>query len=66
MMLQETQALEVGPTCCHHWMIEPADGPVSLGFCRLCFESREFKNSIEEAWNNSDLPEKVAVPALSE
>ena len=34
-------------TCCHHWEIEPAEGPVSLGVCRLCHESKEFKNSID-------------------
>jgi hypothetical protein len=36
------------PQCRHHWIIEPADGPVSLGECRFCHESREFKNSIAE------------------
>ena len=66
MMLQERQAPETRPTCCHHWMIEPADGPVSLGFCQFCFETREFKNSIEEDWSFDDLPGKVSVPALNE
>lgn len=37
------------PQCCHHWIIEPATGPVSLGECRFCHESREFKNSVAEA-----------------
>ena len=34
-------------TCLHHWMIPPADGPVSLGVCQFCRETREFKNSFE-------------------
>lgn len=34
--------------CCHYWMIQTADGPVSLGVCKHCLESREFKNSIED------------------
>ena len=35
-------------TCSHHWMIQPADGPVSLGVCQFCFEAKEFKNSIDK------------------
>ena len=34
--------------CRHYWIIETANGPVSLGMCRLCHETREFKNSISE------------------
>ena len=43
---EAVEAVEV-PGCCHHWEIEPAEGPISLGVCRLCHESKEFKNSIE-------------------
>ncbi len=32
--------------CCHHWIIETANGPISRGVCQICLESREFKNSI--------------------
>lgn len=35
--------------CCHHWIIETAEGPVSRGVCQICHESREFQNSIVEA-----------------
>ena len=49
MVLQEVQAPAV-QTCRHHWMIQTADGPVSLGVCQLCFEAREFMNSIDD-WN---------------
>ncbi len=45
-MLDVPEAVEV-LSCCHYWEIEPAEGPVSLGVCRLCHESKEFKNSIE-------------------
>ena len=34
--------------CCHHWIIEAANGPVSLGVCLNCGEDREFKNAIDE------------------
>ncbi len=44
------------PTCCHHWSIQPATGPVSQGVCRLCGEVREFKNYVEAAtWGDSRL-----------
>ena len=35
--------------CHHHWVIEPANGPMSRGVCRLCQEVREFENSINES-----------------
>ena len=35
------------PSCCHHWVIQPATGPVSAGVCQVCGESREFKNYVE-------------------
>lgn len=44
------------PTCCHHWTIQPATGPVSQGVCKLCGEVREFKNYVEAAtWGDSRL-----------
>lgn len=42
------------PRCCHHWVIQPADGPVSNGSCQVCGETREFKNYVESAtWGDS-------------
>ncbi len=38
---------QVAPQCCHHWVIQPATGPVSPGLCQICGESREFKNYVE-------------------
>ena len=35
-------------TCRHHWMIEPANGPTSIGICRNCREIKEFTNSVSE------------------
>ena len=34
--------------CCHHWIIEPAQGPTSMGECLKCNSVREFNNSILE------------------
>ena len=41
---------EEGPVseCRHHWVIEPANGPVSRGECVNCHSVREFYNSIHE------------------
>ena len=53
-----------GPACCHHWIIETANGPVSRGVCRYCLVSREFKNSVfEHEQDSNDLhlhPKPVA------
>ncbi len=35
-------------SCNHHWVIEPANGPISTGVCQVCDEAREFRNSIDE------------------
>jgi len=34
--------------CYHHWVIEPARGPLSTGKCQICGEVREFTNSIRK------------------
>ena len=47
--------------CRHHWVIQPADGPVSNGSCQVCGESREFKNYVESAtWGDSRISGKSA------
>ncbi len=37
-------------TCRHHWLIQPAAGPISLGVCQMCGETREFKNYVESGF----------------
>ncbi|MDA1129081.1 MAG: hypothetical protein O2913_10345 [Chloroflexi bacterium] len=50
----ESIAEESVVTCCHHWVIQPADGPVSNGSCQVCGEIREFTNYVESAtWGDS-------------
>lgn len=34
------------PSCVHHWVIEPSNGPISWGVCQICHEGKEFQNSI--------------------
>ena len=47
--------------CRHHWVIQPADGPVSNGSCQVCGEIREFKNYVESAtWGDSRISGKSA------
>ena len=42
--------------CRHHWLIQAADGPTSGGVCRICGETREFKNYVETAtWGDTRL-----------
>ena len=49
----ETQDLS---QCCHHWLIEPATGPLSQGLCRSCGEVRKFSNYVESAsWGDTRL-----------
>ncbi len=52
--------------CRHHWVIQPADGPVSNGSCQVCGETREFKNYVESAtWGDSRISSKGASATAS-
>ena len=56
--VEETTA-ETVSECRHHWVIQPADGPVSNGACQICGETREFKNYVESAtWGDSRIASK--------
>ena len=37
---------ETAPECVHHWVIEPAQGPLSRGRCKRCKVTRDFSNSV--------------------
>ncbi len=42
--------------CRHHWVIQPATGPVSQGVCQACGDARDFMNYVESAsWGDSRL-----------
>jgi hypothetical protein len=34
--------------CRHWWLLETASGPISVGRCKHCGETKEFRNSIEQ------------------
>ena len=36
--------------CVHHWLIDPPEGPVSKGVCKLCGEVKEFPNDLSYSW----------------
>ena len=40
MAEEETNIIE----CTHHWIIEPPDGPISIGRCKYCDSVKEFSN----------------------
>lgn len=40
--------------CEHHWEIELANGPMSLGVCRVCGEKKEFHNYLSDCLLDKD------------
>ena len=62
----ENNAAATVAECRHHWVIQPADGPVSIGACQICGETREFKNYVESAtWGDSRIASKNASASAS-
>ena len=47
---------ESPPTCRHHWVIQAATAPVSLGVCQICSEVKEFKNYVEASTWGDEKP----------
>jgi len=35
-------------TQAHHWVLEIPSGPVSLGTCQRCGDTREFANTVDD------------------
>jgi hypothetical protein len=53
-----TQAVTTQPTTitvlpkadhAHRWLIDEPNGPMSMGVCKVCGASKEFRNWIEQA-----------------
>ena len=64
---EENNANLAVSTCRHHWVIQPADGPVSNGLCQVCGEIREFKNYVESAtWGDSRITNKASSASSTE
>lgn len=50
---------EQSAACMHHWIIQPASGPVSEGACQNCGEVKEFKNYVQaNTWDHDDMNKK--------
>ena len=47
---------ESPPACRHHWVIQAATAPVSLGVCQICSEVKEFKNYVEASTWGDEKP----------
>ena len=59
-LTQEEQEEPVSD-CVHHWMIDSPNGPVSMGTCKVCGMSSEFKNSIQgSGWDRESPQSKRA------
>jgi len=48
LSIGEEKAKRGRALCHHHWVIESANGPVSVGVCRLCGARREFFNYLSD------------------
>ena len=45
-------------TCIHHWIIEPPEGPFSIGKCLKCGNEKEFQNYFPHStWENEQKDE---------
>ena len=42
-------------TCVHHWLIEPAIGPVSHGVCKRCGEQKDFLNILDDFESSEEI-----------
>ncbi len=63
--IEDNAAADIA-VCRHHWVIQPADGPVSNGACQICGENREFKNYVESAtWGDSRIASKNSAASAS-
>ena len=48
---ERPEKTETRSECCHYWVIEMADGPISRGVCKFCGEEKWFMNYF---WGSSD------------
>ena len=47
--------------CMHHWVIDEPNGPTSMGTCKICGLSQEFRNSIQgSGWDRDGRRRRAA------
>lgn len=51
-----TQSTETSSGCRHHWIIEKASGPTSPGTCRICGETKSFRNFSDDLFWERETP----------
>ena len=55
------------PYCRHHWIIQPATGPISSGVCQICDETREFQNYVEAStWGDDKSNNRASARAKAD
>jgi hypothetical protein len=55
---ERTEVLK-SDACRHHWMIEPAEAPTSLGECKSCGSVKLFRNFLPELpWRERYAPKE--------
>ena len=55
------------PSCRHHWVIQPATGPISSGVCQICDETREFQNYVEAStWGDDKSSNRASARAKAD
>jgi hypothetical protein len=43
--------------CVHYWVIDPPEGPISKGVCKICGDEKEFKNYVPYSpWEKESAP----------
>ncbi len=49
--------------CTHYWVIEPPNGPISKGVCKLCGSQKEFRNwQTQKEYNEWNSIDSLVVP----
>jgi len=67
--IPETEQIQSpeAPGCRHHWVIQPATGPISPGVCQVCGETREFKNYVEAStWGDDKSASRANAKATAD
>ena len=54
---ETTTSIQTQEQCVHHWIIDPPEGPVSKGACKLCGEEKEFPNDLSYSWKEDNKDE---------
>ncbi|MBT4511610.1 MAG: hypothetical protein GY845_14300 [Planctomycetes bacterium] len=51
---ESTLEIQSQEQCVHHWIIDPPDGPISKGTCKLCGDEKDFPNDLSYSWKEEE------------